>query len=70
MRNNERSISIGPIGLRAMWARMHHRNVLHRDDVNVEAARAEPHRWYAAEEPLKFLDAREHLNGRRRRLLG
>ncbi len=68
MRNDQWPISIGTIGLRAVWPRMHHGDLFHGNDVNVETTRAESHRWHATEEPLQFFDTREHLNSRRGRL--
>ena len=68
MRNNQRSINIIAVGLRSVWSRMYDCDVLHRDDVNVETARSEPHRRHAAKELFKFLDAHEHLNRCRCRL--
>jgi hypothetical protein len=68
MRNDKWPISIGTIGFRAVWPRMHDGDLFHGNDVDVETTRTEPHRWHATEEPLQFLDAREHLNSRRGRL--
>ena len=62
MRNNERPICMGPVGFRAVWPRMHHGDLFHGNDVDVETTRTEPYRWYATEEPLQFFDAHEHLN--------
>ena len=69
MRNDEWSISISTIGLRTLWTRMYDGDVLHRDDVNVETARSEPYGRHAAEELFELLDAREHVNRSRRRLV-
>lgn len=69
MRNNEWPICIGTIRLRAVWSRMYDRDVLHRNNVDVETARTEPHRWHSSEESLQLLDAREHFNGCRGRFL-
>jgi hypothetical protein len=62
MRNDKRPICIGPVGLRAVRARMHDGDLSHCNDVDVESAWAEPHCWHTAEESLKFFDAREDLN--------
>ena len=68
MWNDKWPISISAIRLCAVRPWMHHRDVLHRNDVDVETARTESYGWHATEEPLELLDAREHFNCRRSRL--
>ena len=70
MRNNERPICIGTFRLSAMWAWMYHCNVLHRNDVDVEATRAEPHRWHATKESLQLFHAHKYFNRSRSWLIG
>jgi hypothetical protein len=53
-----------------MWAWMYHCNVLHRNNVDVEATWAESHRWHATEESLQLFHAHEHFNRSRSWLIG
>ena len=70
VRNNKRPIGIVTFRLSAMWAWMYHCNVLHCNDVDVEATRAESHRWHATKESLQLFHAHEHLNRSRSWLIG
>ena len=67
MRNDKRPICIGPVGLRAVRARMHDGDLSHCNDVDVESAWTKPHCWHTAEESLQLFDAHKHFNRSRRR---